>query len=340
MVVTESTINDVYEIYSTYMTQLFYNKIYTLSKKSQINGQFESITEAYKYNVTELLKSICENDKIFINIITDTFKSFQNYTKYRILTLAEFVDLFLSCFIPEEYFGCMNKSAKDTFINRIFKRIINLFAKYVTSIDNISKIIDNRSADNASIFRIHHIELLKNEKSILFTEFLQKVRGSKTDDYLPKEMFNKMKKELKQLYNENKELKRRLKTYEQIIERNNYLIDQKNSNNEMISSREEPTYSASSMSTYRQSRNDYSSNNNNNVYSQQSITQQPKSEKTSYTDDHVVELTTKNKPFSKSEQFSNNSIFDTDNYENKSRTSKKKEKMFLNDSSESDTQSD
>lgn len=219
---SEITINDSFEIYCSYIAKIYYNILHGHAKMLQKKGTFESVTESYKHCVADFMQAVSSEYSTFITMIKDLHANFQEFAKYRTSTLNEFVELILACFIPKEYLDSLNNSQRDAFLNDVFKKTMYKFSILVTTVEALPKIIDNRNIENITYFKKEFIRILEIERGHIHTAFLREIRGIKESDAVPRHTADGMRKQLKKLSAENKELRIRLAALEELLRNKRY----------------------------------------------------------------------------------------------------------------------
>ena len=217
---SNTEVHDTIEIIATYTVHTFYNIIYEKGKKlSASRKTVDNITDGYKIAVKNYVEQLNSSDRFFTQILSDIHGSFCHYSKYRFLSMEEWIKRMVFCFIPSEYHGSVDSDSKNKVVNRVIKTPITQFAIATLKLQNLRKIIDDHdNPDHVHYFQDLAVDYFTAMRESIYSQFVSKITGSKPAS----SENNKYKKAYNALLLENRELRTELDVLRSIHHRSKH----------------------------------------------------------------------------------------------------------------------
>jgi DNA primase len=178
-----------------YFVGHFYNNLYiTANNRNKIKDASKSITDEYKNVVKTYMYGVKHNSDYFGKTIKGVHAYYQQQTKYTTISLIEFLDNMLGCFVPEEYFADLKEADKEFFINKIIVGCVMELGTKILTFDKLSMIIDQHSdRDNIRLLQDDMIEIFSDIREQIFNQFTRQLTGKKKVETVDVNIANKLK---------------------------------------------------------------------------------------------------------------------------------------------------
>jgi len=196
----------VFDVFSTFFIDEFYNKKYEEAKIKSTNGKSSSLTAAYRECVARYKLSL-EREESNLQVIRDLHTWYGKH-KNKTITVSEFIDEFLSKIIPIEYYKDFNDNDKLVTLSKILNDTVNFITDNILISDNLSKLIDNHT--NSVLIQIIQdktMRFLLTKRDEYYQKFAQKIITGNSDDKI-KQITNILKEEICKKQNLEIELNR------------------------------------------------------------------------------------------------------------------------------------
>lgn len=197
-----------YEILSANLTSAFY---YTIYEKSIENNIFNE--NKYKDYLHNYLKDLKDNDQYIADIMTCFYNNYKKYIpQHSKWTYSKFLSAFFKTFIPENYLIKLNTDQLRNLLKTLIFNTNREFHDFILQNDQLNRLIINKK--NSNINNNYCNELIIKMKTLLLLESQNietRIRSpskiiNDTLNYVPINSFNL-------ILNENKQLKEELKSY-------------------------------------------------------------------------------------------------------------------------------
>ncbi len=136
---------------ATYFVHIVYNSLYKAAKIVHENGQYPTVTEAYRAKLSQLAAGIYANDpyKQFLN----SFHLFYQEKVEPGITFDKFTIVLLSQFIPSDYFKDLTGPQRDGTLRKILTGAFGELAKVIKE-KWVPSIID----DHKNVVNVEHLK--------------------------------------------------------------------------------------------------------------------------------------------------------------------------------------
>jgi len=170
----DTKIISIYEILSSYFTDILFNHIYLT-----IKGSKNTIDE-YVKNVKNYVSGIKTNTKYYNQIVDEIHKYFLKHVgnKFADLTYADFISRVVSVSTPNDQYTKLSHSDKEDIFSNIISELIANMAVFVTTSDLLTKIVTNHTKNaNVTIRAIqdHAVNFLIEKRALLHNKFVKNV---------------------------------------------------------------------------------------------------------------------------------------------------------------------
>lgn len=192
----------VFELVGSCLMNIYYNDLFIMATK--YNNK-KSITDEYISKITIFTEAVKKDRVNYKKIILRIHSYFIDKTKFGSMTLQQFEDKYISSFVPEEYFGNMDKKQKDNLLHKIFCSIISEFS--ALCVKKIRVIIDNRGKEvYIHMLQDALLDIHLKERETIIAKFIN-AHTKEADTGIPIELFQKLKGKIKVLAKENCDMK-------------------------------------------------------------------------------------------------------------------------------------
>lgn len=207
------TIN-MFKIVAFYIVDRHYNYIYkfAIQKQSETN---KSITDEYKASVALNLRAFKINDNHYTRTLKGMNSTYQTFTKFDSINLANFIDKFLLSFIPMEYFEMLTDKQKNDFMISILVNIFTKFARVLMEFSMLKNVIDDhQNKEHFKTLTRHAIDIQIEEREITSKKLLDSITSD--SETVPIVVVEKMRESIKTLAREKIQAINEIKRQKQI----------------------------------------------------------------------------------------------------------------------------
>lgn len=183
-----------------YFVGHFYNNLYiTANNRNKIKDASKSLTDEYKAVVKTYMYGVKHNPDYFSKTIKGIHTYYQEQTRYSNISLIEFLDKLLECFVPEEYFKDLKEADKEFFINKIILGSVMELGARILTFEKLSAIIDQHNDhDNVRVLQTDMVEIFSDIREQIFNQFTRQLTGKKAVETIDVNIANKLKVLLEQ----------------------------------------------------------------------------------------------------------------------------------------------
>jgi len=199
----------VFQIIGAYLSDIYYNHLYTEAQKLKTNGKTSTVTEGYRnacYAFLSALDVKCkEHYKVehYNQLLTGINEYFQTWTSFNTLTISECMNKISKEFVPDDYYNELDRDNKRTIVRNVLIDCIRETTKMVI-VDYLESIIDNHDEEeNIEIIKEKIVDILILEREKMFHKFLERAGGT-SEDKVDKKFLDKILLELDKLNKEKK----------------------------------------------------------------------------------------------------------------------------------------
>ena len=170
----DTKIISIYEILSSYFTDILFNHIYLT-----IKGSKNAIDE-YVKNVKNYVSGIKNNIEYYNKIVKELHLYFLKHVgkKFADLTYANFIARVVSISTPNEYFVQLSHSDKEDIFSNIISELVANMAVFSTTSEMLQLIVTNHTK-NAKItirsIQDKAVNFLVEKRALLYNQFVKKV---------------------------------------------------------------------------------------------------------------------------------------------------------------------
>ena len=183
----------IFEIIGSYFVNQFYTSLHVAAKHKFINADKDKrgLTDIYKSLIVSYMSGITSDRRYYAKTCLGLQRYFQDHTKYKTISLHEFIDKIVSKILPPEYFENLSENEKEFFLYNFIMNIVKDFGIEVLRVKNLKMAVDSRSKRNADIWKeiIVNIQILKREE--VFSKFVKKVTNK--SDMIPSHLVDSLK---------------------------------------------------------------------------------------------------------------------------------------------------
>lgn len=176
-VIDKATLSN-FEIFGCYFVDLFYNKIYAISKRRKLEHSAaanEGLTSIYRSNAVEYVRAIKSGGQFLKDTIMQLMHTYQKFTNNNSLTLIELQDIILKNFLPPDHFMTLGATEKNFFLNKIIISIVEQFAHEIIQTEYLCMVIDNHKVQkNTRDWQNCILEVQISIREDLYTKFARK----------------------------------------------------------------------------------------------------------------------------------------------------------------------
>ena len=209
--VATSSTQAVFDVFGSYLVDVFYNGHYNLARERVRNGIAANITDDYRTHVLSFVKAPAVGVTYYKKLVMLWLEYYRRYAVGATLMLADFQDKILSQFIPPKFYADFSERQKDDAFRTIVIKTLTDFGDCVLAPDMLKRIIDGRADPlNVSLLQGRMDTILMNQRDVYYAQFTRKTirtTGSGADssqDRLAVEMLNAQLDKLKAAFLEEK----------------------------------------------------------------------------------------------------------------------------------------
>ena len=185
----------MFGVIGSYFVYIFYNKLYIKAhNKNKLNDKSESLTDEYKNTIRLFMYGVQNEPKYYSQTVKEIHEYYQHETKYSTISLVEFLDNILECFVPEEYFHDLKEVDKEFFINKIVTEAVLEFGVRILTFEKLSSIIDQHNDQhNVEILQKDMNEIFSDIRERIFNHFTRQLTGKNKEEQVDIGIVNKIK---------------------------------------------------------------------------------------------------------------------------------------------------
>lgn len=175
-----------FNIVGAYFVDIFYNNVYLTSRdQHKFSGQ-KSFTEIYKNALHAYSLGFSKEQKYYEKVIKGLAALYRNYTKFRTIGLADFIDEMLQQYIPEEHYKTLSDNEKMIFIHKILTSVCNQFISQILTPKLMQQVIDSHdNPENTKFWLQIIIDIQLDEREQLYNKFVRANLGCKNNEIDP-----------------------------------------------------------------------------------------------------------------------------------------------------------
>ena len=217
----------MFGVIGSYFVYIFYNKLYIKAhNKNKLNDKSESLTDEYKNTIRLFMYGVQNEPKYYSQTVKEIHEYYQHETKYSTISLVEFLDNILECFVPEEYFHDLKEVDKEFFINKIVTEAVLEFGVRILTFEKLSSIIDQHNDQhNVEILQKDMNEIFSDIRERIFNHFTRQLTGKNKEEQVDIGIVNKIKMLLTKTAKEKTQYQTQLEQAKKIINALNQQID-------------------------------------------------------------------------------------------------------------------
>jgi hypothetical protein len=211
------TSDRVFEVIGVYFANCYWNNLYKSAKDLYLEGNIDSIEEAYRTAIERYHKAFCtvavgpNGNKYYDELIKDLHNNYKFYLQTG-GTLMDFIDTCTSFFLPRDYYKKMARldPKKVTIFRQIITKTVTKFTTFLLQ-EEVARAVkkdvrSNQDAQKQSIeaWKKKFIEIMVGERNEFCSLIMASTSGvnikNKEDiPSIPKEVCDKMQNKIKTL---------------------------------------------------------------------------------------------------------------------------------------------
>jgi len=203
----------IFEILGAYFTDTYFNHVYSSAKTNVTKAR--SLTDEYVRRVSAYVTAVKDEQSLYLNVVAQLHKYFQQTTRYTTLMFVDFVDKVVAQFIPENYFKELRNAEKDETLSSVIAELVSALGLYVTKPELLKKVIDGHDANPAVTIRMiqdEAITVLLAKRAEIYGKFLRRVGQVKST--VSMDIVDDMKRVIKTIAKEKAVLRAAVNTRE------------------------------------------------------------------------------------------------------------------------------
>jgi len=171
----------MFEVIGSYFVNYYYNKLYIMAhNRNKLKDNSTSLTDEYKAAVKTYSWGIKHNQEYYSRTIKGIHEHYQHYTKYATISLVDFIDNVLECFVPVEYFKDLTEKNKEFFIRKIVVDSVVEMMSHILTFKTLSEIIDNhKDRENVRALQNRMSEIFSDIREQIYNQFTRQLTGKK-----------------------------------------------------------------------------------------------------------------------------------------------------------------
>ncbi|MEM3062132.1 MAG: hypothetical protein QW303_01110 [Nitrososphaerota archaeon] len=216
------------ELFSTYFTNCYWIALYNESLVHFGNEKFKTQEESYRYVIQTFNRLFCERferqtHKPYYDIMNSIYLTYKNYTE-GLGSFDQFADKFYEFITPQEYHNAESRY-KHQIIHELLCKIITRFSSFALEKTNIvinPNFREEEKRKNEMIsWKKYFIDVFNDEINKLHAHFMAQESGIKVTNFIPSEIYDKIKIQILNLTQEKAEI---VKKYNKCI---SYIVELK-----------------------------------------------------------------------------------------------------------------
>lgn len=137
-----------FDVIGSYFVDVIYNGHYTVAYNIVSANNANNITEAYRATISQYMEGMSTKPELFKRVVTHLHKYYQRHTGFNSMTLAEFQDKTLKCFIPGIYYADFKNAQKDSTMRDIIVQVVKDIVLHASTPRVMCMIIDDHMNPN------------------------------------------------------------------------------------------------------------------------------------------------------------------------------------------------
>lgn len=199
----------VFDVFGTYLVDVFYNNHYVLAKERVRNGLATSITDEYRILVVSYIKAPGADEKYYKKLVISWHEYYRQHAFGDSMLLPDFQDKILSQFIPPGYYRDFSERQKDDTFRAVVMKTLVDFGDCILAPDMLRRIIDDHNnRDNVLMLQGRIETILVNQRDVYYAQFARQIVRSTIPvagpDRMATDMLNAQLDKLKQAYIDEK----------------------------------------------------------------------------------------------------------------------------------------
>lgn len=187
----------LFDIVGSYFVDTFYNSLYLKSKDVFISGRTQSLTEAYRGVTISYLKGLSTRIDLYRQIIKKLHEYYQRTIGRTSGVFTDFEDVFLSKFIPKDYYENFTSQDKDKTLHDIIIRSVSELIELILKDHNMQKIIDDHmNKSNVVFLQQNMVNIHTRIREEYYSKFVTEIIND-DKSAIPTALYNKLKHALK-----------------------------------------------------------------------------------------------------------------------------------------------
>lgn len=210
-----------FNIISAYVTDIYYNHLYSEAMKMKAEGKTTSITEGYRHAIWAFINAINPDsgkykEHHYKQLLKGINEYFTVWTSFSTLNLRDCINKVTQEFVPEDYFVNLDNDQRSNIIRKVLTGSIKEFSLTVIH-EYLNGIIDNHD-DTANIEALKDCmtDILLMEREAMFRKFLDQNIGKKAET-IDKAVGVKMQHEIKTLLSQRDAIQRQLNDCKKLL---------------------------------------------------------------------------------------------------------------------------
>lgn len=162
----------VFDIFGTYLVDVFYNSHYRVAKQRVKVGQAQSVTDEYRTIIMSYSSALRSNERYYKTLVASWHDHYRTHAIGGSMVLADFQDKILSQFVPATYYRDFSEAQKDETMRKIIMQTVNDFCDVVLGGDMLRRVIDDHmNADNVTLLQQRMEDILISQREVFHTKF-------------------------------------------------------------------------------------------------------------------------------------------------------------------------
>ena len=218
-----------FNIISAYVTDIYYNHLYSEAMKMKAEGKTNSITEGYRHAIWAFINAINPDsgkykEHHYKQLLKGINEYFTIWTSFSTLNLRDCINKVTQEFVPEDYFVNLDNDQRSNIIRKVLTNSIKEFSLVIIH-EYLNGIIDNHDETaNIEALKDCMTDILLMEREAMFRKFLDQNIGKKSET-IDKSVGIKMQQEIKSLLKDRDALHRNLAECKKLVnERDKQLL--------------------------------------------------------------------------------------------------------------------
>jgi hypothetical protein len=191
----------VFEIIGSYFVDVVFNHVYGSAQTNVSNGS--SLTDEFIHRSMAYMTGIKSDKECYGRAVNSLHRYFTSSTRYTTISFANFVDLIVGIYIPEDYFRQFTTADKDEILSSILCDLISNLTVAATQPDMLRRIIDEHNQSPSVTIRMLQdsaVSILIAKRSALINKFVHKMGQAR--EHVSMDVVEEMKITLRRLVKE------------------------------------------------------------------------------------------------------------------------------------------